>query len=91
MVVYVLLGLHQPALRGENGAFVLGKRGLHQPDPTGYKWRKGLHQPLRFRPARPHGVQLACLLVIQMVPDLINPTLQDWIILIYVDFKRKLF
>jgi hypothetical protein len=52
-----------PALRGENGAFVLGKRGLHQPDPTGRKWRKGIHQPLGCRPARPHEVQLACLLV----------------------------
>jgi hypothetical protein len=35
------------------------KVGLHQPDLTGYKWRKGLHQPLRFRPARPHGVKCA--------------------------------
>jgi hypothetical protein len=34
-----------PALRGANGAFALGKRGLHQPGPTGCKWRKGLNQP----------------------------------------------
>jgi hypothetical protein len=56
-LLYVLLGLHSPTLRGKNEAFVLDKRGLHQPDPTGFKWLKGLRQPLRFRPARPHGVK----------------------------------
>jgi hypothetical protein len=41
-LLHVFLGLHSPTLRGKNEAFVLDdKRGLHQPLPTGFKWRRG--------------------------------------------------
>jgi hypothetical protein len=44
-LLYVLLGLHSPTLRGKNEAFVLDKRGLHQPYPTGFKWRRDFISP----------------------------------------------
>jgi hypothetical protein len=42
---HVLLGLHSPTLRGKNEAFVLDKRGLHQPYPTGFKWQRDFMSP----------------------------------------------
>jgi hypothetical protein len=58
-LLYVLLGLHSPTLRGKNEAFVLDKKGSPPAPPYGVQMAKGLHQPLRFRPARPHGVKCA--------------------------------
>ena len=51
-LLYVLLGLHSPTLLGKN-------EGSPPALPYGVQMAKGLHQPLRFRPARPHGVKCA--------------------------------
>ena len=41
-LLHVLLGLHNPTLRGKKIKLLsLTKRGLHQPYPTGFKWRRG--------------------------------------------------
>ena len=46
-LLHVLLGLHSPTLRDKNEAFVLDKKksGLHQPYPTGFKWRRDFISP----------------------------------------------